>query len=56
MDRELLISYYVDRCSDLIPYDDPNYEAKVLDMATGLADADIAGDIPEFVSSSTLDI
>ena len=42
-DRENLIEYAKAHFSDLIPYDDPEYESKLQQMAEAYADTEING-------------
>lgn len=35
---------YMSHACDLVPYDDPNYEQKVREIAEGLADAELNPD------------
>lgn len=43
MNKESLIEYAKSHLSDLIPYDDPEYESKLQRMAEAYADAEING-------------
>lgn len=43
-DRIYLVDYYMRTMSDIIPYDDPNYENKLRSMAESYADSEIYGD------------
>lgn len=36
--REDLINYFLMHCSDIIPYDDPDYDKKLMAMAEHYAD------------------
>ena len=47
-DREALIEYGMIHFSDLIPYDDPNYEERLRQMAESYAESEINPD-PEFI-------
>lgn len=38
MNKEDLIENFVEHCSDIFPYDDPNYEEKLLEAAKYYAD------------------
>ncbi len=43
MNKESLIEYAKSHLSDLIPYDDPEYESKLQRMAEAYADVEING-------------
>lgn len=42
------VDYAINIYSDMIPYDDPNYEEKLMEMATSYANMEMNGYPPEF--------
>lgn len=46
--REELIEYYKNQCCDLIPYNDPEFEKKLQELAESCADEEING-YPSYV-------
>lgn len=48
-ERELLIEYAKTHFCDLIPYNDPDYEKKLLEMCESYADMEMNGMDPELL-------